>query len=324
MKTNNIKSNLRTRIRRIAMLLVAFFGSTITAFAAEPPGADAYSLEGTSGLLKWLLGCMVAIMLILVYIALIMTSKNPAEIIPNFLKSFTGADQANVTMDHEYDGITELDNRMPSWLRLLFWGTIVFAGVYLLHYLVLGTGKLQAEEYAAELAYAEENYKDVEIPEDKLIAFTDPASLAAGKETFNTLCASCHMEDGGGKTGPNLTDAYWKHGGGIKNVYSTITNGVPQAGMISWKGQLTSMQRLQVASYVLEFEGTTPDDPKDPEGDLWTEDGAATTEAAPEADTNSETDPAAEADTETEAETEEGEPAEAATETPEAESETPE
>lgn len=285
MKTNNLPTTYtapRYKVARVALLVLTFGSTCLTTFAASPPEPDAYTLDGATGLIKWLLGCLIVVMLLLAYIALIMTSKEPAKIIPNFLKSFTGADQANVTMDHEYDGIVELDNRMPSWLRMLFWGTIIFAVFYLLHYHVLGTGKLQTEEYQDQLAFAEENYKDAEIPDEKIIAFTDRASLSSGEEIFAANCVSCHLEDGGGKTGPNLTDAYWKHGGGILNVYKTITNGVPQKGMIAWKTQLSSMQRLQVASYVMTFQGTTPASPKEPEGELWGEGSEVQPDTEPE------------------------------------------
>jgi len=98
---------------------------------------------------------------------------------------------------------------------------------------------------------------------------TDAASLESGKAIFQTNCIACHMADGGGGIGPNLTDNYWILGAGIKNVYQTISEGGRSGkGMIPWKTTLSPEEMQQVASYVLSLQGTTPANPKDPEGEL--------------------------------------------------------
>ena len=81
------------------------------------------------------------------------------------------------------------------------------------------------------------------------------------------------MADGGGGIGPNLTDKNWISGGGIKNVFKTVSEGGRDGkGMIAWKQSLKASEIAQVSSYLLQFEGTTPAKPKAPEGDVWIED----------------------------------------------------
>ena len=105
---------------------------------------------------------------------------------------------------------------------------------------------------------------------------TAPADLSAGKTIFDANCVACHRPDAGGLVGPNLTDDYWIHGGGIKNVFHTISEGVPQKGMITWKTQLNPKQIQEVASYVLSLHGTNPANPKPPQGDKWEEPKSST------------------------------------------------
>ncbi len=192
------------------------------------------------------------------------------------------AKEQEIVLDHNYDGIRELDNVLPPWWKYLFYATIIFAVVYLARYHVFG-GTTQTEEYEMELAQAKaqiaeykKNNKDL-IDAESVERLTDPADLAAGKTIFTENCVACHKDDGGGGIGPNLTDDYWILGGGIKNVFHTISEGGrPGKGMIAWKSDLKPGEIAQVASYVLSLHGTSPADPKEPEGDLWTEDSEAT------------------------------------------------
>jgi cytochrome c oxidase cbb3-type subunit 3 len=191
------------------------------------------------------------------------------------------SEEKDVLMDHDYDGIRELDNNLPPWWKYGFYITIVFAFVYLLVYHVSGAGKLSAAEYKEELAVAEKQKEErskllaENITDENVIAITDASLLENGKGTFQKFCAACHRPDGGGQVGPNLTDDYWLHGGGIKNIFHTITNGVPAKGMISWKSQLSAKQIQQVASYVLTLHGTNSAGGKGPQGDKWVEEVAA-------------------------------------------------
>lgn len=178
--------------------------------------------------------------------------------------------------DHEYDGIRELANEPPYWLSFIFIISVIFAYAYLARYHIFKSGDLQIDEYHKEMAkYApEEEEADLmalrpKEEEESLVAFTDMENLSAGKEVFKTNCVVCHLQQGQGLVGPNLTDEYWIHGGSFKDIVTLIRNGVPAKGMISWKTQISNQQILEVASYVMTLQGTNPPNPKAPEGEKY-------------------------------------------------------
>lgn len=190
-------------------------------------------------------------------------------------KSVPIEQEDDVLTDHEYDGIRELDNRLPPWWTAMFYLTIIFGVVYFFHYQVLRTGPSQDEEYVLEMAAAEEQinaYKAslaLSIDETNVEFITEADALAEGEQIFIAQCAACHAADGGGGVGPNMTDEYWIHGGDIKDVFATIKYGVPQKGMISWESQLTPEQMQNVSSYILTMQGTTPASAKEPQGERY-------------------------------------------------------
>ncbi|NAS31495.1 c-type cytochrome [Flavobacteriaceae bacterium R38] len=180
-----------------------------------------------------------------------------------------------IILDHNYDGIKELDNNLPPWWIYGFYATIVFAAVYLARYHIFD-GTTQAEEYEIEVAEARaaiEEYKRTAkdlVDVNTVVVLTDAADISAGKAVFQTNCVACHKTDGGGGIGPNLTDEYWILGGGIKNIFRTISEGGRDGkGMISWKQDLKPVEMAQVASFILTLQGTTPAEPKAAEGEIW-------------------------------------------------------
>lgn len=191
--------------------------------------------------------------------------------------------ERDVLLDHNYDGIMELDNQLPPWWKYGFYVTIVIAFVYLINYHVLGTGKLQVAEYNAEMALAkaekETRMKNSaeNITEASVVLLKETAALAEGATIFKNNCVACHGDKAQGIAGPNLTDEFWIHGGGIKNVFHTITEGVPGKVMISWKEKLTPLQIEKVASYVLSLYGTNPPGGLAPQGDKYIETASSDT-----------------------------------------------
>lgn len=183
--------------------------------------------------------------------------------------------EKDILLDHDYDGIRELDNNLPPWWKYLFYVTIVFAIVYMVDYHILHSSKLQEAEFLEEVKLAELEKANLfggkMVDENTVQLLKDPIDLASGQATYNKLCTVCHGAKGEGLVGPNLTDDYWIHGGGIKNVFTTIKNGVPEKGMVSWKTQLTPAQMEEVGSFVLSLHGTNPPNPKPPQGNIWSD-----------------------------------------------------
>lgn len=188
--------------------------------------------------------------------------------------------EEDIVLDHNYDGIRELDNTLPPWWVYMFYATIVFAVIYLVRYEVFGDSN-QIQEYEIAVAEAQvelELYKKTAkglVDATTVELLTEPGDLSAGKAIFTTNCIACHKADGGGGIGPNLTDSHWILGGGVKNVFNTISEGGRAGkGMVSWKSELSPLERAQVASYVLGFQGTTPAEPKAAEGEIWVDPNA--------------------------------------------------
>lgn len=180
--------------------------------------------------------------------------------------------EKDMLLDHEYDGIKELDNSLPPWWLYGFYVTIFIAVGYLFHYHILGTGKLQLEEYKSEIANAEASVAAYfekmggMVDETNVTLVEEDARLANGRKIYQANCVACHAADGGGGVGPNLADEYWIHGGTINEVFKIIKYGAAEKGMIAWKDLLGPADMQDVASYVLGFQGTEPANPKDPQG----------------------------------------------------------
>lgn len=185
--------------------------------------------------------------------------------------------EAEILMDHEYDGIRELDNNLPPWWKYGFYLTILVSIVYMIHYHGAKTGSLQAKEYtdevkAAELAIAEHMKNSANnVDETTVKMLTAEADLAAGKDVFIATCSACHGKLGEGGVGPNMTDDYWVHGGSVKDIFKTVKYGWPDKGMKAWKEELSPMQMAQVTSFIRTLRGSNPPNGKEKQGDLFVE-----------------------------------------------------
>jgi cytochrome c oxidase cbb3-type subunit III len=176
-----------------------------------------------------------------------------------FHESVPVAKEETVATGHEYDGIRELDNQLPSWWLYGFYASILFGIIYLVNYHVIGTGLLQAEEYEVAMQKADKEVSvylaslDNLVDENSVSVSAEIADLNAGRAIYESNCAVCHAKDGGGGVGPNFTDKY----------------GVPSKGMISWEAQLSPQKMSQVASYIYMMEGQPTENPKEPQGELY-------------------------------------------------------
>jgi cytochrome c oxidase cbb3-type subunit III len=172
-------------------------------------------------------------------------------------------------LEHEADGIKELDNLLPTWWVWLFYLCIAYAVAYFSYYHVFHLGDLQIAEYEKE-RQAGERIKTAAIAKFESALGTlepsrDKAVLGQGQQTFLNLCAPCHRPDAGGLVGPNLCDDYWIHGSNYVDTLKVIINGVPEKGMLTWRGVLKPAEIQAVASYVYTVRRTQPPNPKPPE-----------------------------------------------------------
>lgn len=272
-----------------ALLMIIIFAYQSDVLAESGGGYD------LNAVMKVMLVITIVMIALVMWLTIIYSEKNDTEgelfkapfakLNQMLNRSVPIENEKDIMLDHDFDGIKELDNRIPPWFQILFWGTIIWAVIYLFVFHISGVGQLQDSEYKAEVQQASFEREmliksGAFINEETVNAANDASTLAEGKEIFNKNCVTCHAADGGGGVGPNLTDDYWIHGGGIKNVFKTIKYGVPAKGMITWQTQLDPSKIKAVASYVLSLHGTKPVAPKAPQGNLWTEPKTDSTKAA--------------------------------------------
>ncbi|WP_029036747.1 cbb3-type cytochrome c oxidase N-terminal domain-containing protein [Salinimicrobium xinjiangense] len=185
------------------------------------------------------------------------------------------SEEGELELDHNYDGIRELDNKLPPWWLYSFYASIIFAVGYMAYYHMLG-GENQTAEFEQEMLAAKiavEEYKKSApdlVDAESVVMLTEASDLETGKALYNTNCMACHAADGGGGIGPNLVDEHWILGGSIQDVFHTISEGGRAGkGMVAWKSILKPTEIQQVSSYILSLQGSTPANPKAPEGDVW-------------------------------------------------------
>lgn len=203
----------------------------------------------------------------------------------NFNKAASLEKEHEVLLDHNYDGIQELDNSLPPWWKYGFYLTIIVAVIYIYRFHFSNDGMSQQEEYLAEMQQGEEDKAAYlaksanNVDENTVVYLTDAASIAAGKEMYGKSCVACHLADGGGSVGPNFTDDYWIHGGSIKDIFKSLKYGWQEKGMKSWKDDYSPKQLQEIASFVKSLRGTKSATPKDAQGELYIEAGVVTTAA---------------------------------------------
>ncbi|SFN40905.1 cytochrome c oxidase cbb3-type subunit 3 [Paenimyroides ummariense] len=205
------------------------------------------------------------------------TPISQLPLVKNLLQKLTKTrgleDEKEIELEHDYDGIKELDNDLPPWWVYLFYATIIFGVIYIGKYHLFG-GDNQIQELEKDMMIAQkeiEEYKKTApdlLTADKVVLLTDAGDIAAGKAIFDSNCVACHRADGGGGIGPNLADEYWILGGDVKEIFNTIMEGGRDGkGMVAWKQQIKPSDIQKVASYILSLQGTNPADGKAPEGD---------------------------------------------------------
>ena len=265
------------KLKAVAIIFLLFiFNNTMLAQTSTA------SEGGTGTVIKMIIAIVAVLVAIVLWFALVGKNKSGEQegsskgswwSSMNYDTSIE--DEQSILLDHDFDGIKELNNKIPPWYNVIFIGTIVFAIIYGFRYHWSFDGDYQVYEYNQEMAEANAAKKELAkksggiIDENTAKILTDDASLSEGKDVFIKNCAACHANDGGGLVGPNLTDKYWIHGNKITDLFKTIKYGVAAKGMPTWQKQLSPKQIEEVASYILTLQGTTPANPKAAEGDLY-------------------------------------------------------
>ncbi|MFA7228895.1 MAG: cbb3-type cytochrome c oxidase N-terminal domain-containing protein [Melioribacteraceae bacterium] len=263
----------------ILLIMVTLLNSTQISAATEA----GYNLDK---IMRVMLVLTLVVIAVVIWLTVVYSEKNdhngdmfkrPLAKFKNYLTRLTPIEkEQELLLNHEFDGIRELDNKIPPWFHFLFYGTIAWGIIYMLAFHVFDDGQIQTNEYNAEIQQASLERQiliktGAFLNEETVVELKDAAALSEGKEIFSKNCISCHAADGGGIVGPNLTDDFWINGGGIKNIFKTVKYGVPAKGMISWQTQLDPRKMQAVSSYIISLHGTKPANPKAPEGNKYVE-----------------------------------------------------
>lgn len=182
-------------------------------------------------------------------------------------------DEAKIDTGHNYDGIRELDNNIPAWFSASFLACILFAVIYMYIYHIESSLPLSVEEYKIEVEEAEIAHQEYlktsgsSIDENKISLSTEKSDIEEGKKLYAANCAACHLADGGGQAGPNLTDEAWVYGCSPKDIYQSIKYG-RKNGMMAWKDNFNDNQILQISSFVKSLQGTKSATPKAAQGSV--------------------------------------------------------
>lgn len=282
-----------TAVAALFLLLV----NPVHAQTADAAAPAASTIAGISGTAFFLMASVIFVELLVILVLLVnvrillrtereklaVAGAEPVKKKENSLwmklNSFRPVEQnADLDLGHDYDGIRELDNRLPPWWLYGFYLTIIVGCIYLWRYHVSHSAPLSAEEYATAVANADEEVKEYlkkkgeSVDENTVTLIKDAGQLAAGKAIFLKSCVACHKEDARGDVGPNLTDDYWLHGGDIKSIFKTIRYGVN--AMPQWQNSYSNKEIAELASYVKSLHGTNPANAKAPQGVLFKEDAA--------------------------------------------------
>lgn len=280
------RSKLKDGLKMILVLAGLFVAPNL--FAAEAAAAPSQYLISFSDTAFW---TFLTLDIILVMIILYLTGvvrgvlseyKVPSKmnVFARWNKTMTDAvpieSESSILLDHDYDGIKELDNNLPPWWKYGFYITIVWGVIYLFYYNVFNVGMLQEQEFLAEMEDGERavaEYKKahpVLITADNVTLLEDDASISKGQQVYTQYCQTCHMEKGRGGAGPNLTDNSWIYGNDIKTVFTTVSEGTKN-GMAKWSDIISAEDIQAVASYVLHFDPVLPPEGKQPEGKVIAE-----------------------------------------------------
>lgn len=167
----------------------------------------------------------------------------------------------DTVLQHDFDGIREFDNKLPNWWTWIMWGTMVFALLYWLVFHTLGARPLPRQRFEQTMLQAQEaqlaKAAAAGVSNETLTMMSGlPARVAEGRDLFVKHCVACHLDQGQGLVGPNLTDGVWIHGCEPMQMLKVVQEGVAAKGMPAWLNQLGPNRTQTVVAYVLTIKGT--------------------------------------------------------------------
>ena len=185
--------------------------------------------------------------------------------------------EKDILIDHDYDGIQELDNALPPWWKYGFYITIIVSVFYMFYFHLGGPGKNPTQEYElemekAEFAIAKHNAASPNKIDENNIVMPSEAGIATGEKIYHTSCWPCHGKAGEGTVGPNLTDKFWIHKGTLNAIYLSIKHGYPDKGMPAWEKNYSPEEISDLVGYIKSIAGTNPPGAKLPEGEVYLDD----------------------------------------------------
>ncbi|WP_255156948.1 cbb3-type cytochrome c oxidase N-terminal domain-containing protein [Ferruginibacter sp. HRS2-29] len=203
-------------------------------------------------------------------------AKAPAKltVFQKIIKPQAAEEEARLDLNHDYDGIRELDNNIPGWWKVAFFATFMFAIVYMYRLYGSETMPNQLQELAMsneaadlrKLEYLKEAANNIDENNVKMLGVDD---IAAGRELFTKNCVACHGDRAQGGVGPNLTDDHWLHKGSIHDIFYSIKYGWQEKGMKSWKEDFSPQQIAQLASFIKTVANTNVEGGKEAQGELY-------------------------------------------------------
>lgn len=183
------------------------------------------------------------------------------------------ADEKHLLLEHDYDGLRELNNPLPRWWNVIFYVSVAFGVCYLAYYQFMGGPSLKDEfkkDYAQVVAVQEEFKKQNSAFKPELFeTYSTAEGVKKGEEVFTTNCVACHLEKGKGDVGPNLTDEYWlvAKTGTPEAIYNVVYNGSVDNGMPAWNELISTEEIYQAVAYVVSLKNTNQPGGKAPQGE---------------------------------------------------------
>lgn len=181
-------------------------------------------------------------------------------------------DEEHLLLDHDYDGIQELNHPLPSWWNVIFYVAIVYSLGYFAYYQLM-KGPTLRDEF--KVTYGKVQAMQAEFKRlNGMFKLEDYQAILAddgvkkGAVVYETNCLPCHAEGGRGDVGPNLTDEYWLLAkGSPETVYDVVFHGSEANGMPIWSEMISKEEIYQAVAYVMTLKNTHHKEGKEPQGE---------------------------------------------------------